>query len=424
MLNGQTLELLNENPIEEARKVGYSLLTGLHNEWISDMVFGIGDMTIQAHRGSYKTTCLGISFALIIILFPRQRTMFFRKTDTDVAEVMKATTSILESAAFKAIAKKATGIDLVVTKTTQTEVQTNLATGVSGASQLVGMGCGGSVTGKHADRIFTDDIITLRDRVSAAERRRIDGFYQELQNVRNPGGRIVNTGTPWHKDDTFRLMPNIRKWDCYSSDLMTREQIEAKRKGMTASLFAANYELKHIADEDAIFQEPTFFSDPTRLYDGIGHIDAAYGGGDGTAFTAIKRNGREWHCHIRLWNKHVDECVPEILSICKKLRIGTLFCETNADKGYLRKSIVKRGHPCAGYAESTNKFIKISTHLKSEWENVRILDCDGYPLDAAALSQVLDYSEYAEHDDMPDSMASAIRQYERRPGFKGFEEGI
>ena len=82
MLNEQTLELLNENPIEEARKVGYSLLTGLHNEWISDMVFGIGDMTIQAHRGSYKTTCLGISFALIMILFPRQRTMFFRKTDT------------------------------------------------------------------------------------------------------------------------------------------------------------------------------------------------------------------------------------------------------------------------------------------------------------------------------------------------------
>ena len=82
------------------------------------------------------------------------------------------------------------------------------------------------------------------------------------------------------------------------------------------------------------------------------------------------------------------------------------------------------GHPCRGYAENTNKFIKISTYLKTEWPRVRLLDCDRYPLDAEAVNQVLDYNENAAHDDMPDSMASALREYQNQPGFKLFREGV
>jgi hypothetical protein len=37
---------------------------------------------------------------------------------------------------------------------------------------------------------------------------------------------------------------------------------------------------------------------------------------------------------------------------------------------------------------------------------------------------VLDYNENAAHDDMPDSLASAIRQWENRPGIKTFKGGI
>ena len=77
-----------------------------------------------------------------------------------------------------------------------------------------------------------------------------------------------------------------------------------------------------------------------------------------------------------------------------------------------------------GYQEKENKYLKISTHLRSEWANVRFLDCDEYPLDAEALNQVLDYNENAAHDDMPDSLASAIRQWENRPGIKTFKGGI
>lgn len=426
-MNDERAELVSflyRCPKDIAVAIGYDKLTPLHNAWIKDMVFGDGDKTLQAHRGSYKTTCICIAFAFICVLFPADRTIFLRKTDDDVAEVMRATAAILQTDYFKSIAMTLYGVELVVSNT-YGWVTTNLKLGVSGAAQVVGLGCGGSLTGKHADRVFTDDIINVKDRVSAAERERIKLIYQELQNIRNRGGRIFNTGTPWHKDDAFQLMPNIETHDCYSTGLMTREEVQAVRASMSPSLFAANYELKHIADEEAMFSEPRFFSDPAMLRDGIGHIDAAYGGADGTAFSAIQMVDDSIYAFIRLWQgKHVDDCLGEIISLCKALRIGTIYNEKNSDKGYLNKAIRLKGHPSIGYAEDTNKFIKISTHLRSVWGNVQFLDCEAYPLDADALNQILDYNENAAHDDMPDSLASVIRQYKKKPQIKAFREGV
>lgn len=426
-MNDERAELVSflyRCPKDIAVAIGYDKLTPLHNAWIKDMVFGEGDKTLQAHRGSYKTTCICIAFAFICVLFPADRTIFLRKTDDDVAEVMRATAAILQTDYFKSIAMTLYGVELVVNNT-YGWVTTNLKLGVSGAAQVVGLGCGGSLTGKHADRVFTDDIINVKDRVSAAERERIKLIYQELQNIRNRGGRIFNTGTPWHKDDAFQLMPNIETHDCYSTGLMTREEVQAVRASMSPSLFAANYELKHIADEEAMFSEPRFFSDPAMLRDGIGHIDAAYGGADGTAFSAIQMVDDSIYAFIRLWQgKHVDDCLGEIISLCKALRIGTIYNEKNSDKGYLNKAIRLKGHPSIGYSEDTNKFIKISTHLRSVWGNVQFLDCEAYPLDADALNQILDYNENAAHDDMPDSLASVIRQYKKKPQIKAFREGV
>lgn len=426
-MNDERAELVSflyRCPKDIAVAIGYDKLTPLHNAWIKDMVFGEGDKTLQAHRGSYKTTCICIAFAFICVLFPADRTIFLRKTDDDVAEVMRATAAILQTDYFKSIAMTLYGVELVVSNT-YGWVTTNLKLGVSGAAQVVGLGCGGSLTGKHADRVFTDDIINVKDRVSAAERERIKLIYQELQNIRNRGGRIFNTGTPWHKDDAFQLMPNIETHDCYSTGLMTREEVQAVRASMSPSLFAANYELKHIADEEAMFSEPRFFSDPAMLRDGIGHIDAAYGGADGTAFSAIQMVDDSIYAFIRLWQgKHVDDCLGEIISLCKALRIGTIYNEKNSDKGYLNKAIRLKGHPSIGYSEDTNKFIKISTHLRSVWGNVQFLDCEAYPLDADALNQILDYNENAAHDDMPDSLASVIRQYKKKPQIKAFREGV
>ena len=420
----ELVSFIYECPADIAVAIGYDKLTPLHNEWIREMVFGEDDETLQAHRGSFKTTCITIAFAFICLLFPGDRLIFLRKTDDDVAEVMRATAAILATDYFKAMALMLYGVELVV-KGTFSQVTTNLKQGVSGAPQVLGIGCGGSLTGKHADRVFTDDIINVKDRVSAAERERIKLIYQELQNIRNRGGRIFNTGTPWHKDDAFQLMPNIVRYDCYSTGLMTRDEVQQVRASMSPSLFAANYLLEHIADEEAMFRDARFFSDPALLREGIAHIDAAYGGADGTAFSCLSLRDGTYYAYIRLWpGRHVDDCLGEIVGLCRRLRVGTIYNERNSDKGYLNKSIRLKGHPSIGYVEDTNKYIKISTFLRSSWERVRFLDCDAFPLDSEALNQILDYNENAAHDDMPDSLASLIRQYGSRPQIKTFREGV
>lgn len=397
--------LLNE-PVKIGYAVGFDKLTALHNRWIIDMIRGTQDKTLQAHRGSYKTTCVSIALACIFVLLPNKKTLFLRKTDADVKEVIRQVRNILLSAPMQEAARLIHGKDMVLTTQTASELSSNLPGDSKGTSQLVAMGINGSITGKHFDRIFTDDIVNVQDRTSKAERDRTKIVYQELQNIRNRGGRIFNTGTPWHKEDCFSLMPNIERHDCYSTGLISKEQLQIIREAMTASLFAANYELRHIASDDVIFTSPQTGADPALAEQGICHIDASYGGEDGTAFTICRKSGGKYYIYGRLWQKHVDDCLPEIIRLRKAFNAGIIYCERNADKGYLAKTLRERGERADTYHEKTNKFVKITSYLKSEWKNVVFVA----GTDAEYINQICDYTENAEHDDAPDSAASIVRK--------------
>ena len=397
--------LLNE-PVKIGYAVGFDKLTALHNRWIIEMIRGTQDKTLQAHRGSYKTTCVSIALACIFVLLPNKKTLFLRKTDADVKEVIRQVRNILLSPPMQEAARLIHGNDMVLITQTASELSSNLPGDSKGTSQLVAMGINGSITGKHFDRIFTDDIVNVQDRTSKAERDRTKIVYQELQNIRNRGGRIFNTGTPWHKEDCFSLMPNIERHDCYSTGLISKEQLQIIREAMTASLFAANYELRHIASDDVIFTSPQTGADPALAEQGICHIDASYGGEDGTAFTICKKSGGKYYIYGRLWQKHVDDCLPEIIRLRKAFNAGIIYCERNADKGYLAKALRDKGERAYASHEKTNKFVKITSYLKSEWKNVVFVA----GTDAEYINQICDYTENAEHDDAPDSAASIVRK--------------
>lgn len=397
--------LLNE-PVKIGYAVGFDKLTALHNRWIIEMIRGTQDKTLQAHRGSYKTTCVSIALACIFVLLPNKKTLFLRKTDADVKEVIRQVRNILLSPPMQEAARLIHGKDMVLITQTASELSSNLPGDSKGTSQIVAMGINGSITGKHFDRIFTDDIVNVQDRTSKAERDRTKIVYQELQNIRNRGGRIFNTGTPWHKEDCFSLMPNIERHDCYSTGLISKEQLQIIREAMTASLFAANYELRHIASDDVIFTSPQTGADPALAEQGICHIDASYGGEDGTAFTVCRKSGGKYYIYGRLWQKHVDDCLPEIIRLRKAFNAGIIYCERNADKGYLAKTLRERGERADTYHEKTNKFVKITSYLKSEWKNVVFVA----GTDAEYINQICDYTENAEHDDAPDSAASIVRK--------------
>lgn len=405
------LELLWNEPYKIGHWVGFKDLTTLHNEWLRSFLYADEDQTLLAHRGSYKTTDLSLFLAIHTVIKPNENVMFFRKTDDDVTEVITQSQKILKSGAMSHIVQVLYGAGLDLLKENTSEIHTNLCTSTKGISQVVGLGIGTSITGKHADIVITDDIVNLKDRISRAEREKTKTQYMELQNIKNRGGRFINTGTPWHKEDAISLMQNVKRYDCYSTGLITRDKLEKLRSQMSDSLFAANYELKHIADKDAMFQNPQFVSDESLIYDGVAHIDAAYDGADGTAFTIFHKlpDGRIIGFGKR-WDKHVDDCLTQISLLHKKYRAGTIENEDNADKGYLKKELKDIGLPVHGYHESMNKFVKISTYLRKNWGDIYWLE----DTDPEYINEILDYSEYAEHDDSPDSAASLLRKMQKK----------
>ncbi len=392
-------------------QVGFKDMKPVHGEWISEMVSGTEDYTLQAHRGAFKSCCLAVAISLLLVMYPDRNIIFIRKADSDVQEMMGMVSKILRSDFFQHFVNSCYEQPLLIKSEGVDHLTTSLWNSPMGADQLQGLGLKSSITGKHAYYVITDDICNLSDRISRAERERTKLQYDELQNIRNRGGRIINLGTPWHKEDVFSRMPNIHRYDCYHTGLLTKEKIDELRASMSPSLFAANYELLHIAAEDAFFDtSPRFTDDAALLRDGISHIDASYGGRDYTAFTCSRRHGDTLYLYGRLWRCHVDKVLDACIAEADRLLCWPMYCEDNGDKGFLRKEIRSRDRYGKGYTESQNKVIKITSYLRKWWPNIVFLR----GTDPEYLNQIMDYTEQAEHDDAPDSAAVSCRFWDQK----------
>ena len=399
------------HPAAVGRMVGFRDLTDeLHGRWMQNIIYGEHDYTLQAHRLSYKSSCLSVSLAMWEVLNHDKNALFFRKTESDVVESIKQAKKVLENEAFRYMAGILLQTQVVPVKSNALVMSVSTYDSPRGAEQLLGMGIGGSITGKHADLIVCDDVVNLLDRTSKAERDHTCSIVQELRNIVTRNGRIVFVGTPWHKEDAFTLVAPPERHDCYSTGLITPEKLEELKQSMAPSLFAANYELRHIAVENALFDTyPESTSDMTLIADGIAHIDAAYGGEDYTAFTCARRRGDKIYLYGKLWRAHVDTVMDKILADCKRLKCAPLYCETNSDKGYLAREMRRTGAQVRLYKEPQNKYYKISTFLRKWWKNIVILD----GTDPAYIQQIMDYTDAAAHDDAPDSAACCCRILDR-----------
>ena len=399
-------KLIYDNPQMIGVDIGFKDLKPIHGEWIREMVWGEGDYTLMAHRAAYKSSCLSVAIALMMVLYPTQNIIFLRKADNDVSEMIRMVTKILKSPIMADLCAVLYGVDLKLTEEAQDHISTSLWTSPMGASQLLGIGLKSSITGKHSEIVITDDICNVTDRISKAERDRTKLQYQELQNIRNRGGRIINLGTKWHKDDVFTLMNNIHIYDYNRTGLISEKQLAEIKASMTASLFACNYELRIVAAEDVIFDSPQTGADPALVEQGECHIDAAYGGEDYTAFTICRKKDGKYYVYGRCWRKHIDDVQDDIIKLRQSFNAGRIHCENNGDKGYLGKALRQKGERVNIYHESMNKYLKITSYLKAEWRNVVFVT----GTDKEYIDQICDYNENAEHDDCPDSLASLIRK--------------
>lgn len=448
---------------------GYDLLEPIHGEWIYEWIINPKNLSVmihQAHRNSYKSTCLRLAIAILMILQPTLIIILIRKSEDAVKELVGGVSKILETPLFQKFVqilhpeithkggfKKVTDTALII--------DTNLNVSLSGEPQLRGVGLGSSLTGKHSKMIITDDIVTLDDRESEAERRNTISKYQELINIISvgkgfEGSIILNIGTPWHEEDAFQTMEKglpdkhhiqvryenipakertdtqnekIRRanmqrglfvYNCYQTGLMTPEQIEQKRKMLNDDvLFAANYELTLVSDDEKPFPKinnvgnytTAFFSSAWEV---IATIDGAYGGDDSCSLSI---GAMDWDNNTvvvlgKLYKIALDKNYMELAEIMQNYGAFQLYMETNADKGLMGEKFRELGFDVRSYHESQNKHTKIVSTIRPYWreKGEELMPCVQFVqgTDADYLAQIHNYKKGVRHDDAPDNLACLL----------------
>ncbi len=392
---GKTIDLLNNNQIERqylTKEILYNLLKEKKR-------------SLQGHRGSYKSTAITIIGTIIRLLFmPDERIAIVRKDFTKASKILKTISSLMKTNEIKEIFKIAHGFYPIAIIDRENLITYNFKTTVTPEGNINAFGVHQDMTGSHYDFIICDDFITLEDKIYRNEREKTKLHIEEItNNILDPDKYIVYTGTPWKVDDAWIICPKPLVFDCYTTGLMTQDEINKKRKLTTNITFLANYELRHGSNKDSIFKD-ILFDKWQFTGTGIGHIDKKFFGTDTNALTFVEKKKDNRYCVVGFtFSDNIKDKIEFIYEQWKKYRIGVIYTEDNDDKGFTADLLRKKGIPVITYHENMNKHVKIQTHLLENgfWD---LIDFDN-DTDPEYLSQILDYTQGAEPDDCPDSLA-------------------
>ena len=423
--------------------LGFEKLTPEHDRWINFFLYvpqGGRDI-LMAHRNSYKTTCGLVALTLLFMLYPELRVLIVRKTDTYAAEVVLALQKIfLHNPVVRMYLVARFKCHSAQTKEwSQEKTVFAFKRRVTVQPSLTAAGIGGSITGAHFDYIWLDDIVTKEDRYSGAERERTKSFVYETANVIEPTGSIMITGTPWHEDDYFSTLPKAmfegRKFRIGEIHIpeINAAWIEKKKREMTPSLWAANYELEHIFSDDVI---GAFETDEKWDCDYcVAFIDSSYSNKKRTDSTSVsvvgltKRGpekvflftGRNFPKSVADADtqrgvlmflaqfKPIDTCLESQMADATEIFFAAL---RDAEKRYTpnwRNNWTKKH-------QSVAKPERIATHVTANKYKLRALT----GTDAAYLAEIANYNKFAEHDDAPDSLAGAVELWQTSPSVRQY----
>lgn len=263
------------------------------------------------------------------------------------------------------------------------------------------------IQGATFEYVYGDEITTWSS----------DVFDMLKSRLRCPHSKFDGTCNPDHPQHWFKKFLDSdadtyhQAYTIYDNPFLTPEFVKNLEKEYAGTVLYDRYILgKWAASEGALFTVyPKFTQDECMLYNGIAHVDAAYGGSDATAFTCGCRIGDTIYLYGRLWNAHVDTVMGAIATEMRRLRCSPIHMEVNADKGYLAREFQRMGELTHMYSEHQNKFFKIATSLRKWWPNIVFLE----GTDRAYIEQIMSYTETAEHDDAPDSAACVCRLLDR-----------
>lgn len=410
----EDLTTISYHPHLLGHLVNKTLLTELHSEWILYIWDTVTHKALQGHRGSYKTTAIIIIGAIVWMLFhPNDRIAIIRKKFTDASDCVVTIRDMMQLEPLKALFTFAhNGLVPKAVIKQDRKLTYNFKKTITPEGNINAYGIDTGVTGRHFDKVLCDDFCTLKDRTSQAEREKVILVIQEIMtNVIDPGKPVGFIGTPWHKHDAWEMLFKAGiepiKYDWRKTGFLSDAEIAEKKATISSSLFAANYDLLHVASEDALFKKAHYARWNYTIKTGVyGHIDAKYKGDhtNGLTFMARKPDNRIQAVGFTS-TKHIKDWWIDVEKKWKKYFCGTLFNELNADKGWVSDKLKNSKIPSGEYYEKMNKHVKIDSYLYEQWENID-WDPDSDP---EYINQILDYIEGQEPDDCPDSAASLVR---------------
>lgn len=390
--------------------LGLTDLTNLHSEWILKMLNQEKHYALHSHRGSYKSTCVALAIVLLMILYPSRSIAVARKSENDSMRVVREVKSYVESSEIEHLSKALTGKPIKLVKSTNLELITNYKTSKTREGSFTGIFTNTSLTGQHYDIIFFDDITGMTDMYSRAERiKTINTVSELIHNILNRDGVYKLVGTPWHPEDASSIVDIHEIVNCYESGLMSKEEIDDKRKTMPPNLFSINYMLQH--STDGFYLGDLEFANVKHSEYEFALVDKSFGGKDSTALTLI---GRRADGKIVVKGKLYDMVEGNYHNIDRETRGLSLYTEDNDDKlkAFGMNKAFSAGKVIT-YHERENKAHKISDNLYTNKDNLVF----SKETDSGYIDQLQGYTtgKNKGFDDAADSLASAIRLLRTRP---------
>ena len=161
------------------------------------------DMQLQAGRGAGKSVLTSILASWFLLRDPNATIMVLSATAQKAVEFISMTRRILDLVPYcNHLAPKENMIDNAFAFNCGTRLK------VGQDSSVFARGITSQITGSHADVVISDDIEIEGNSDTEIQREKLLNRLHELEQIRNPGGRVIMLGTPQTRYSIYNKLAN------------------------------------------------------------------------------------------------------------------------------------------------------------------------------------------------------------------------
>lgn len=298
--------------------------------------------------------------------------------------------------------------------------------------KVIGAGVRGPITGRGAHLALIDDPVKDYDEAkSEIIRENVWRWFRSVLRTRlYPDAAIIVIMTRWVSDDLggrllerqgllneggmwdlLKLPMVDEKGDLLWPEYYTQEEVDDIRESVGDEFWYALYQQEPIDEVDRLFTDPHMAEPPDNLKK-YGFLDPAFGGGDYSALSVggTDRGSSErpniYITNGHIWKGQIHKTYNLVEKYFHRYNLNCLFIESNQAQAVLEYELKKRGLRVRSLPSIQNKHLRIVNYVRVNWDRLffsRAVDSD-------YLKQIVTYSELANNDDGPDSLAGLIKQ--------------